>query len=226
MLFTDKKKTTNLYKALAIEFKDRLTFTEVHKSNTDLVEEFGVKSFPTFVVVEGENRHSFEDKPSRAGLVKFFEQFAKPSQKSSKSGSSSQQQKPAEPAGPLQLIEVTDAASYEKECLNQGRPSVIALLDSSSDETEKYKEVLLQVGEKYKSNFRFLWVDGPSHPHFVGQLRVDTNFPQVVVLNPKKKVMASFVGRFDESGVANFLDKVLVSSRRIIQQLDELPAFE
>jgi len=225
VLFTDKKKTTNLYKALSVEFKDRLAFSEVHKSNSALIEEFGVTEFPTFVVVEGENRHPFEGKPSRDNLVKFFEKFAKPAKKSSKS-SGGKSAEPAEPAGPLQLIQVTDAASYEKECLKQGRPSVIALFDSSAEETEQYKELLLKVGEKYKEKFRFLWVDGPSHPHFVEQLRTDANFPQVVVLNPKKKVLASLIGRFDEKGVAQFLDKVLVSSRRIIQQLDELPSFE
>merc|ERR1711963_1003284 len=229
VLFTDKKKTTNLYKALAVEFKDRLAFSEVHKSNAALVEEFGVTTFPTFVVVEGETRHPFEGKPSRDALVSFFEKFAKPAKNANKSKSkSSGSEKGAapEPAGPLQLIQVTDAASYEKECLKQGRPSVIALFDSSAEETEKYKETLLQVGEKYKDKFRFLWVDGPSNPHFVQQLRTDANFPQVVVLNPKKKVLASFIGRFDDTGVARFLDKVLVSSRRIIQQLDELPSFE
>merc|ERR1711963_399128 len=125
VLFTDKKKTTNLYKALAVEFKDRLAFSEVHKSNAALVEEFGVTTFPTFVVVEGETRHPFEGKPSRDALVSFFEKFAKPAKNANKSKSkSSGSEKGAapEPVGPLQLIQVTDAASYEKECLKQGVP--------------------------------------------------------------------------------------------------------
>jgi len=32
ILFTEKTTTTNVYKAISIEFKDRLAVTEVHKS--------------------------------------------------------------------------------------------------------------------------------------------------------------------------------------------------
>lgn len=36
VLFTDKPKTSNLYKGLAVEYKDRLSFAQVQQSNKDL----------------------------------------------------------------------------------------------------------------------------------------------------------------------------------------------
>jgi len=231
VLFTDKTKTSNVYKGLAIEFKDRLAFAQVKNTNSELVSKYNIENFPTFIVIDDNGVHPFEGKPSYESLSAFFETFAKPVQKKARTGQQQQQQqqqRQPEPEQdlPAELIEVSTAADFQAKCLDKSGPSVIALFDKSSEEFDAQQAVLLQVAEKYKKQFRFLWVDGPSHQSFAQQLHIDSGYPQVLVLNPGKMAMAQLIGSFDESGVSNFLDRVLLGSRRIIQKLDTLPTFE
>mmetsp|Transcript_67123 Transcript_67123/g.101194 ORF Transcript_67123/g.101194 Transcript_67123/m.101194 type:complete len:394 (+) Transcript_67123:16-1197(+) len=227
-LFTDKAKTSNIYKALAIEFKDRLAFAQVSSKNKDLASKYNIENFPTFIVVDKDGAtHQFEGKPSLESLAEFFEPFAKKVEKKQKQNRQNQQTKQeVEVDRPAELIEISDADLFAKNCLDKSGPSVIALFDLSSDEVEAQKATLLQVAEKYKKQFRFLWMDGPSHPSFAQQLFIDSGYPQVLVLNPSKMAMASLIGSYDENGISHFLDRVLLGSRRLIQKLDKLPTFE
>jgi Thioredoxin len=52
LLFTERKTTAPIFKALSKQFKDKLLFGEVRKnSETDLVQKFNVQQFPTLLVV-------------------------------------------------------------------------------------------------------------------------------------------------------------------------------
>lgn len=51
LLFTDKKSTPAIYKALSKRFKDRLMFGEVRKSEEELCKLFGVTEFPTILAI-------------------------------------------------------------------------------------------------------------------------------------------------------------------------------
>jgi len=88
--FTEKEKTTSLYKGLSAEFKNRLVLTEVRKTEKALVERYEVKSFPTVLVLKDGAKHVFSDTLSHANLEKFLSSFAAPkaSAKSSKSSKS------------------------------------------------------------------------------------------------------------------------------------------
>jgi len=226
-LFTDKKKTSNIYKALAIEFKDRLAFGQVSGSNKELMSKYDIESVPTFVVIDKEGTHKFEGKPSLESLTAFFEPYAKPLEKKTNSRQRQQtQQSEPEPDRPAELIEISDESSFQSQCLDKSGPSLIAIFDKSSDEAESQQATLLQVAEKYKKQFRFLYVDGPSHPSLAQQLHLDSGYPQLFVLNPSKMAMASFIGSFDVSGISHFLDRVLLGSRRITQKIDTLPTLD
>ena len=51
LLFTQRKVTSPIIKALSKQYKDKLIFGEVKLSETTLAERFGVKNFPTLLVV-------------------------------------------------------------------------------------------------------------------------------------------------------------------------------
>jgi len=51
LLFTDKKSTPAVYKALSKKYKDRLLFGEVRKSEEELCKRFGVTEFPTILAL-------------------------------------------------------------------------------------------------------------------------------------------------------------------------------
>lgn len=59
MLFTDKSKTSALYKSLSLRFKGRLTFAEVSNKASDVIEQQGVEQFPKVVVLDGDKTQEY-----------------------------------------------------------------------------------------------------------------------------------------------------------------------
>ena len=51
LLFTERKTTAPLFKALSKKFKDKLLFGEVRKSEADLIQKFGIVQTPGILVV-------------------------------------------------------------------------------------------------------------------------------------------------------------------------------
>jgi protein disulfide-isomerase A6 len=51
-LFTNKEKTTHLYKALSVEFHNRLLLGEVRQKESQIIERFNIKKFPTLIAID------------------------------------------------------------------------------------------------------------------------------------------------------------------------------
>jgi hypothetical protein len=47
ILFTNKKKTWNVFKGITAEFKDKIDFAEVYKSAKSVLKAFGVNKVPS-----------------------------------------------------------------------------------------------------------------------------------------------------------------------------------
>ena len=59
VLFTDKPKTSALYKSLSLRFKGRLTFAEVNSKASDIIEQQAVEKFPKLVVLDGDHMQEY-----------------------------------------------------------------------------------------------------------------------------------------------------------------------
>lgn len=59
VLFTDKSRTSALYKSLSLRFKGRLAFAEVNSKAADVIEEQGVSQFPKLMVLKGEQTEEY-----------------------------------------------------------------------------------------------------------------------------------------------------------------------
>jgi hypothetical protein len=51
LIFTERKTTAPLFKALSKQYKDKLQFGEVRKSETELIEKFNINKFPSLIVI-------------------------------------------------------------------------------------------------------------------------------------------------------------------------------
>lgn len=51
MIFTDRKTTAPLFKSLSKTYKDKLTFGEVKKSETELYEKYNITETPALVAI-------------------------------------------------------------------------------------------------------------------------------------------------------------------------------
>lgn len=54
VLYTDKTRSSALYKSLSLRFKGRLAFAEVNSKAADVLEAQGVTQVPKLVVLKGE----------------------------------------------------------------------------------------------------------------------------------------------------------------------------
>jgi protein disulfide-isomerase A6 len=87
LLFSNKPETTSLFKALTVDFKGRLSFAEVKQTQTTLLEQFSVKTFPTLVVVKTDGEKiTYDGKLNHEELFKFLSTVAPPPAQGASSG--------------------------------------------------------------------------------------------------------------------------------------------
>ncbi|KAL0020067.1 hypothetical protein WJX79_001481 [Trebouxia sp. C0005] len=76
VLFTDKPKTSALYKSLSLRFKGRLAFAEVTNKASDVIEQQAVEKFPKLVVLDGDQMQEYSGKFKATDLIAFLSQQA------------------------------------------------------------------------------------------------------------------------------------------------------
>ncbi|GKT52518.1 putative protein lysine methyltransferase SET5 [Colletotrichum spaethianum] len=80
ILFTEKGTTSALLRSVAIDFLDAVTVGQVRSKEAKAVEKFGVKSFPTLVLLPGGDKEPivYDGELKKDGLVSFISQVASP----------------------------------------------------------------------------------------------------------------------------------------------------
>lgn len=79
LLFTEKKATPTLYKALSKKYLDKLNLGEVKKSELSLVQRFGIEEFPTIIAIvnpETDGFETYEGEMNIDQLTKFMGNYA------------------------------------------------------------------------------------------------------------------------------------------------------
>ena len=226
--FTEKDKTSSLYKGLSAEFKGRLAFAEVKKSQKELVSQYEVKNFPSVLVLKKDgSKDHFKDKLSHTNLEKFLSSFAGPktstksssSSKSSKSKSSeshgSQDTHTSVPQASLHPVNPQSREEFQKSCLDF-KLCVVSFFseeNTGSDLHSKFLETLDKVTHKHHKSFSFVWLDGVHHLEFMQFLHLESGFPGMAVISPSKNVYVPYVGSYEVDKITNFLDKLLRGSK-------------
>jgi protein disulfide-isomerase A6 len=109
ILFTEKGTTSALLKAVAIEFLGSIKVGQIRNKESSAVEKFGVKEFPSLVLVPGGDKEPiiYDGELKKQAIVKFLSQVAAPNPdsapasseaKSSKSPKSPKSTKSAKPS--------------------------------------------------------------------------------------------------------------------------------
>lgn len=222
LLFTNKDKTSDLYKALAVDYHHGLALGEVKHTDKKLVDLYKITTFPTLLVLQDSGEHAiFEGKLGHDTLFKFLEPFAKfpqrepPTQKA-------KEPEPEQETG--EIFEITEQSVFDEKCVNKGGLCVLAFLDpENTEETDqkKYIALLKDLGEKYKGKFRIFWLNSISEPDFTHTFDVSAIYPNLVVISPKKLRYTPFRRAFEEEPLEEFLDSVLRGKGSI--PFDKLP---
>jgi len=227
LLFTDKPKTSDLYKALSCDFKGRLALGEVRKSEADLVERFGVTKFPTLLVVKGEERTVYSGKLQHKAIHDFLSQHA-PAKDTPETETHTNTDAAPEKKKPtnFEVKQITDQAGFDEACASV--LCIVAFLETDPETgkpADNYMDALTQAQAKFPRQYQVVWVDGPAHVKFMDALNVNTGFPGAVMLSMKKKLFAPFTSSFSPKGLSSFMDSLLRGGGRIFP-VDAIPALE
>jgi curved DNA-binding protein CbpA/thioredoxin-related protein len=79
VLFTSRKSTSPLLKALSKHYKGKLSFGEIRQTEKELVERFGIKNFPTLFIITDHEKHqgvAYDGPLTRDSMEKFLSQYA------------------------------------------------------------------------------------------------------------------------------------------------------
>jgi len=224
--FTEKDKTSSLYKGLSAEFRNRLAFAEIKKTQKELVSQYEVKSFPTLLVLKSDgSKHVFSEKLSFANLEKFLSGFAGPkasaksssssskskSSKSSESSKESTESAPTVPQASETPVHPQSLAEFQKHCLDF-KLCVISFFSEENTGAElhqKFLDTLGQVTKKNHKSFSFVWLDGVQHIDLMQFFHLESGFPAMAVVHPSKKVYSPYIGSYEADKISGFLDKLL-----------------
>jgi len=229
LLFTDKSSTPTLFKALALEYRNRLAFGYIKNSNKELVEKFGVEKYPTVLVQKkGEDTTTaFEDKISFDALNSFLKKFAPPLRKVYEAGPSKEGEeeegegmsaKPIDPTE-FELKRITSADDWEANCVERSGLCAVAVLDPYNypEDLEKQEALLTELAAQYAGKLHMMWFAAREQPSFCEALGL-SNFPSLMLINParrenQKTRYSSYRGAFDEEDITSYLDRFLTGGR-------------
>jgi protein disulfide-isomerase A6 len=225
LLFSEKE-VTNLYKALAIDFHHQILFGQIRNTEKQLVDRYGITSFPTLIVIDKDGRQTKYEGELKHDLIwNFLKPFAKEFSAEQSHQSQSNERKEPEPIRPVRE-EIVDQETFNSSCLSGNSNCVVAFLDpenSEPEEHEKYIVILESLQQKKGQQFHFVWLNGFRQTDFIQTFNLFSGFPQLIVLNHKKRSAAQFVGPFEEEYISDFLDSILRGSKRGIQ-LERIPS--
>jgi len=189
LLFTSKSEVPPLLKSLSTSFKGRVAFGQVKEDNREIVQKYGVDSFPKILIIKGEEDPIIYDGAINAEeLREFVVSYA------SETASSV----PPPPSPPpvtrqkaqtsVSYVQLT-ADNLESECTGY---CIIGFVDKDSGETPQvqadHKKLLDDIGNSFKKDgkFKFGWVDKKTEDSLVKKFSLDPNEPALIVFHPKR----------------------------------------
>jgi len=214
ILFTTKKSTPPLLRALSKDFKGRVVFGEIRESNADLIKKFGITSFPTIMVLGDARNYAgvkYEGEFKKDQIAKFLREHSLPITTKKQRGSAVLRE-----LRPTMIKSGVCSHTDANLCL-------LALLNSHNNEqNEKVKNVLSELAPKY--------ADDPISFFFAPSINVEystsfddiNDFPAILVLKSKKQRYTRYSGELTPEGIQTFVETVISGSATFKKMKDEL----
>ncbi len=212
LLFTQRKTTPPLFKALSKHFKGRLSLGTVRQSEIELVQRFAITKFPTvFVISEADTYKgvAYDGALSRDSLEKFFNQYAYSTKKVEKT---------------LNVSELTSEVYNKQKVCNDSDKNICVVYLNKGDTLTGEENVLLEsIAKKYANDpVKVLFVNPEKYKHFWVSFDLeDKNCNFVLIRGNRKKYFAIKENRLDKVTAA--LDNVLSGSatfKKLVKKLN------
>jgi len=228
LLFSDKKNVPTLFKALALEYRNRLHFGWIKNTEKELCEKYGVEKFPAVLVQKKgeETQTKFEDKVGFDTLNAFLKKFAPPPRNmytgaAAEKDEGEQEMMSAKPIDPkeYELKRIVSEDDWKENCLERAGMCAVAILDPYNypDDLEGQEELLKDLAQQYMGKLHLMWFAAREQPSFCEAFGI-SNFPSIVLVNParndRQKTRFSLLrGAFDEESISDYFDRFLTGGR-------------
>mmetsp|Transcript_408 Transcript_408/g.763 ORF Transcript_408/g.763 Transcript_408/m.763 type:complete len:715 (+) Transcript_408:45-2189(+) len=205
LYFSNKKGDSALLNAMAFQFKGRLAFAIVQKSERKITKECGVKKFPAIGVVKvgdkDKNIVMYQDSMTPGPLSMFLHKW----------GLDSDQPDFAEDFAE----ELSDESCMKFVCKSGGLCAILIQAVKSDKHAINQIKNELTILNQVEANrpdtlFSFAWINSATQADFLDKAFgiSPQDYPQLVVLSATKKRFALFVGAYREDQISEYLTGV------------------
>ena len=207
ILFTSKKETPILIKALSREFKEKIAFGEVRDSSTVLTKKFKIESFPTILAIDDPDNFSgikFQGKFQKEQIIKFLREH---------SSLYMTQKKPTRSLS-KEFNELDPSMVRSGPC-SPSDPTICLLAIFNSRETsenQKLKNILQNLAPKYANDPISFFYTSSSKLSYNASFDDVSSFPVLLILKTKRGKYAKYEGDITSENIQNFAESVLSGS--------------
>lgn len=201
LLFTARKTTPPLLKALSKHFLGKLSFGEVRQSEKEVIQSFGIVKFPTiFVITDIENHKgvAYDGPLSRDSLQKFLNQYAYSTKKVEK--------KP-------EVKELTyDVYNKARTCNDTDGKNICVIYITHNDTLKGEENQLLEdLATKYLNDpLKFFYINPDKYKFFWVSLDKEDNDSKFIIVKGKRKKYSPIKGEdLSFTDVSNLVDNIV-----------------
>lgn len=203
LLFTSRKSTPPVLKALSKEFKGRLIIGEVRQTSKGLIEKFGISSFPTVLVVtdpSGYKGIKYEGEFKKDHLYRFLREYAYISKPK------------ATTIGNAQLAELTEKGIEVGRCGESDEKLCFLYLSKSRKDEKDLIQAIGSLANNYANDPINFYIIDAQRISYSDVFNDVTEVPAIVVIKGKRKRYVKFEGDFEAEKIKDFVDFVVSGS--------------
>lgn len=213
LLFTAKKATPPLFKALSKDLKGKLVFGEVRQNNQELLDRFKIKNIPSLMVLTDPDRNEgvlYEGAYKKDAIMKFLREYAYTSAKKKK-------------ADRGEIMEVTRKSLQESQKCGGSDANLCLLMIMPDVINSENMNLLKGLANSYSDDpIHFCYIKKSSLNYaelFGGDV---DEIPSVVIIRGKRMRFTRMEGEFTNDKIKDFVDQTLGGSSTFKKMNDTL----
>ena len=218
ILFSDKAKRTLMYKAIAMNAFGAFNFYDCTKDNTELVEKYGVTSYPSlFIKMNGGELKKYEGKMEFYAIMDHLQNLIGQSD-FKPNPSSDKKPKEEEDSIPYVNVHVLNDEMLNKQC--NGKACLVMIFGEEED-----KAVTEKVAAGLKGKMHTVSFTCAEQNEVCNKLNVFFDTPTALIHIPGRKRIIRFVGGFNADEVVSFSKDALLGRAGRMENMPVFPSF-
>ena len=200
LLFTSKKYTSPLYKAISKYYKDHLSFGEVRQSEIEICEKYFVKKFPTLIIITNEEEDKgveFTEEMNRDSIEKFLNKYA---------------YKKKEELKYTKINELKEDMYNKYNICKDGKNKCLIYFINQENLNDDEIKVLTTIGNKYiNDHIKVYYINVERYNNFYDNFEInDTkNIGGIIIKGKRKRYLPLEKEKFNIKDLTNIIDNVV-----------------